>query len=76
MFVVAKINFFDNELTQELFDFEGSLYEAYFRHYIWDFYSTGMDPFSDPSIAINTVEEIQQRYFDADMMINILEVPG
>jgi hypothetical protein len=69
MFVVAKINFFDNELTQELFDFEGSLYEAYIRHYMWDFGKM-------PSIELASIEEIQQRYFDADMMINILEMPA
>lgn len=68
MFVVAKMNFFDNELTQELFDFDGSLYEAYIRHYIWDFREFG-------SIELNSIEEIKQRYFDADMTINILELP-
>ena len=71
MFVVAKINFFDNELTQELFDFEGDLYEAYLRHYIWDF-SPELETLSE----LDSIEEITQRYFDADMMINILEVPG
>lgn len=69
MFVVAKINFFDNELTQELFDFEGSLYEAYIRHYMWDFGNIA-------SIELSSIEEIKQRYFDCDMMINILEMPG
>lgn len=68
MFVVAKMNFFDNELTQELFDFDGSLYEAYIRHYIWDFREPG-------SIELNSIEEIKQRYFDADMTINILQMP-
>lgn len=68
MFVVAKMNFFDNELTQELFDFDGSLYEAYIRHYIWDFRELG-------SIELNSIEEIKQRYFDADMTINILQMP-
>ena len=72
MFVVAKINFFDNELTQELFDFEGSLYEAYIRYYIWDFSAE----FDFETLAeLNSIEEIKQSYLDADMMINILQMP-
>jgi hypothetical protein len=69
MFVVAKMNFFDNDLTQELFDFDGSLYEAYIRHYMWDFKEIA-------SMELASIEEIQQRYFDCDMMINILEMPA
>lgn len=70
MFVVAKMNFFDNELVQELFDFEGSLYEAYLRHYIWDF-----SPELETLQELTSIEMIKNYYFDGDMMINILEMP-
>ena len=71
MFVVAKMNFFNNELVQELFEFEGSLYEAYLRHYIWDF-----SPDLKTLQELTSIEMIKNYYFDADMMINILEMPG
>lgn len=71
MFVVAKMNFFDSELTQELFEFEGGLYEAYLCHYIWDF-----SPELETLQELDTIEMIKNYYFDADMMINILEMPG
>jgi len=71
LFVVAKMNFFDNELVQELFNFEGSLYEAYLRHCIWDF---TIDP--EDLAELNSIEDIKQFYFNGDMMINILEMPG
>lgn len=69
MFVVAKMDFFDNELVQELFDFDGNLYEAYLRHYIWDF-SPALEDLSD----LDTIDQIKTYYFDADRVINILEL--
>ena len=69
MFVVAKINFFDNELTQEIKD-----YTSLGAAYVYE--ATYIDNVIDADEGIDGIEYIKQRYFDANMMINILEVPG
>lgn len=69
MFVVAKMDFFNNDLVQELFDFDGSLYEAYLRQYIWDF-----SPTLEALSEIDSIDQIKNYYFDADRVINIMEL--
>lgn len=66
-YVVAKINFFDNHLTQEIKE-HPSLAKAYLCEAI------EVDNVIDTDEDITDIEEIKQRYFDADMMINILEL--
>lgn len=69
MFVVAKINFFDNVLVQFVENYP-SLYVAYINQ------ATYVDEVVDDDEQGISIEDIKQRYFDCDMMINILEVPG
>lgn len=69
MFVVAKINFYDNELTQEIKDYP-SLYVAYINEAIY------IDKVLEDEDQGLPIEDIKQAYFNCDMMINILEVPG
>lgn len=68
MFVVAKMNFFDNELTQELKGYPSLgmayVYEATYVDKVLDK--------EDPEFI--TIDYIKQLYFDCDMMINILEL--
>lgn len=68
MFVVAKINFCDNELTQEIKD-----YPSLSMAYVYE--ATYVDNVIDADEGIGGIEYIKQRYFDCDMMINILQVP-
>ena len=69
MFVIAKINFFDNVLTQEIKD-----YPSLSMAYVYE--ATYIDNVINAYEDIGGIECIKQRYFDCDMMINILEVPG
>jgi hypothetical protein len=69
MFIVAKFNFFDNVLTQEVKDYP-SLYVAYINEALY------IDQIVDDEEQGMPIDEIKQRYFDCDMMINILEVRG
>ena len=68
MFVVAKINFIDNVLTQERKRYP-SLQYAYMYE------AMHIDNVVDENDGPLFIEEIKQRYFDCDMTINILEVP-
>ena len=68
-FVVAKINFYDNDLTQVVKDYPSLgmayVYEAQYIDCVLDEEDDGQDI---------SIEDIKQRYFDTDMMINIIEV--
>lgn len=68
MFVVAKINFYDNELTQEV-----KSYPTLGMAYVYE--ATYVDNVIDIEEDITGIDYIKQRYFDCDMMINILELP-
>lgn len=61
-FVVAKINFFDNNLTQHIVE-RNSLEEAYFHE-------ANNDDIWCPELL--TIDDIKQEYFNVDMMINII----
>ncbi len=65
-FVVAKINFFDNDLNQRIKEYEdlATAYETELKNdeLLWD------------DETFSTVEEAKQRYFDTDMMISIVEI--
>lgn len=67
MFVVAKINYYDNILTQEIKD-----YPSLGAAYIYE--ATYIDNVIDADEGIDGIEYIKQRYFDCDMMINIIEI--
>lgn len=66
-FVVAKINFMDNELNQSIIDFEGSLLECYINQAEND----GIILENEEASSIN---EIKQCYFNCDSMISIIEL--
>lgn len=65
-FVVAKINFFDNVLTQEVKEYS-DLDTAYASEMRNDGILDGNEFFVD-------IDEAKQRYFDCDQMISILEI--
>jgi hypothetical protein len=65
MYCVAKINFFDNKITQTIIDFNGSLLEAYVAQAKEEFVE--IEDFS-------TIEEVKQFYFDCDCQINIIKI--
>lgn len=66
--VVAKIDFFHNELTQELFELDGTIDEAYVAQATADFGNAIAEA------ELETVDEIQQFYFDCDCAINIIKI--
>ena len=68
MFILAKINFYDNILSQRVV-YDDSLDSAYRYEALF------VDNVIDEQDRHMSIEDIKQRYFDCDMMINILEVP-
>lgn len=67
VFVVAKMNFFDNNLEQFIYNSNASLLEIYSSEHFIDF--------GDTLAELSTIEDYKQAYFDADMLINIIQVP-
>jgi len=70
VYCVAKINFYDNILTQYLINSQASLLQVYLAEAFKDF----GDTFYDEAKSFTSENEFKQFYFDSDMMINILPV--
>lgn len=66
IFIVAKVNLFDNEISQYIVE-ASSLEEVYFNECKND------NIWSDELISI---EDIKQEYFNTDMLINIIQLLG
>lgn len=70
MYCIAKLNYFDNELTQRLLDTDAPLLKVYLAEAFLDF----GDTFYDEATRFTTEEEFKRFYFDCDMAISIIKI--
>ena len=72
MFAIAKFNNFDNQINISFEKYE-YLYDAYVQQYIQDEFDLTLIDLEKDEFEI--IEDIKQEYFNADMMIEIKEIP-